>query len=256
MGQITLFWVFSLASTTCCLIALLYPSWSIAYWPAVTNLAFALGYVSSIVQYGVSQALKGPAGFRWSAIFFSPTLILIWTWWGFRQYVLLRNFLPYGLVYKNYYVGRYPVDPLPKDVDAIVDLTAEFPRSADSNQAYFCVPSLDVTLPEPKDLLRTVYAVMRHQSRYVYVHCANGHGRSALFVALIMLIEGDVKSPIEAKENMRRNRPNIAWQPAQEEVMMRAYALHESSGTLLISKTAEGHVEELSLEGNYAQKGD
>lgn len=250
--------VFGLGSVICSCIALRYPSLSIAYWPAVTNLAFALGYVNKMVRYGLAQMLKGPDGFRWSVIFFSPTLIPIWCWWFFRQYVLLRDFLPYGLVYSNYYVGRYPLnnETLPKDIDTIVDLTAEFPRSADSTQKYICVPALDVCLPEPGDLLKAVYACMRTKSRYVYVHCANGHGRSALFVALIMMIEGAAKTPQEAGAYMRRNRPNIKWQPAQEEVMMQAYALHESSGTLLMSnsKTEDGHPEELGIEGTYIRK--
>eukprot|EP00397_Hematodinium_sp_SG-2012_P064877 GEMP01092748.1.p1 GENE.GEMP01092748.1~~GEMP01092748.1.p1 ORF type:complete len:227 (+),score=29.40 GEMP01092748.1:170-850(+) len=210
----------------------------IAYWGVPTNLAFSLGYVNARFRCWLAKLMKGPNGFTWAAPFFLPSYVWIWTWWAFRHYVLLRNIAPSALAYKKYYLGRYPVEGLSKEISIVVDITAEFPRSCPTNMSYICVPSLDVTLPEPSDFLEAAYAVMKLEketSGSIYVHCANGHGRSALFLVLIMMLQGAITTPGEGKDILRRTRPNVNWVASQEQVLIKALALHEARGTPLLS---------------------
>ena len=71
-----------------------------------------------------------------------------------------------------------------------------------------------------------------------FVHCANGHGRSSLVVAMVMIIRGvapDIKS---AYDLMRQHRPRVHYQPAQERSALDGLAAREK---LLVGNTkAEG----------------
>lgn len=241
MGQVTLCAVFTVASLFY-LYAAIFLEYRIAVWGVASNLAFASGYSSRLVRAKLAKCIKGPDGFTWVAPFFIPSFILIWSWWCLRHYVYLRNISTSALVYKNYHLGRYPLEGLPKGVATVVDITAEFPKSCRSDLTYICVPSLDVTLPEAKDFLEAAYTVMsleKDNLGSVYVHCANGHGRSALFIVLIMMLEGAIETPAEGKEIFRRNRPNVNWVAAQEQVLIEALALHEQGGTPLLSGFAQ-----------------
>ena len=97
-------------------------------------------------------------------------------------------------------------------------------------------------MPEPAGVLKIALAVRellaRDPSLNVYVHCANGHGRSSLFIILIMMLDGALKldsSPggggarrmfDDVKEKFKLKRPRVSWQPLQEAVVVDAYRLY------------------------------
>ena len=99
--------------------------------------------------------------------------------------------------------------------------------------SYLCLPCLDGTLPPAEDLLRAVQAVRAVENAKVYVHCANGHGRSALFAAVLVQCEmlsgrggGGVKEGVkdgvkdfdELRKIFRERRKKVGWSKAQESV--------------------------------------
>lgn len=53
----------------------------------------------------------------------------------------------------------------------------------------------------------------------VYVHCANGHGRSASLAAMVMVLRGEADSWREAFRLMRLSRPLVHIQPPQEAIL-------------------------------------
>ncbi|MEM7179635.1 MAG: hypothetical protein AAF518_01900 [Spirochaetota bacterium] len=65
--------------------------------------------------------------------------------------------------------------------DTVVDLTAEFCKGRVASDTYICLPNVD-------GIPLTNYHIDFNflQAKSILVHCANGHGRSALFTAMLL----------------------------------------------------------------------
>jgi protein-tyrosine phosphatase len=98
------------------------------------------------------------------------------------------------------------------ELKAVVDLTCEFnePGFFRSHPGYLCLPTLD-TCPLSLEDLKTAVQFIHEQlpQGNVYVHCALGHGRSALVVLAYLLKHGSAKSPEEAFALVAAHRPGI-----------------------------------------------
>lgn len=79
---------------------------------------------------------------------------------------------------------RLLADELPADVALIIDLTAEFGASI-TRYNYQSLPILDGGVPDRAHLRRVLDAVPR--DGVTLIHCAQGHGRTALFAACILI---------------------------------------------------------------------
>ena len=101
-----------------------------------------------------------------------------------------------------YYLGGWPhrADALPPGVSAVIDVTAELPRIASSEQ-YLNLLTWDTHGPTPSQIETAVrwIAEKRRRSRKVLVHCAHGHGRSVTVLAAALLAEREAVEEEEAK---------------------------------------------------------
>ncbi len=119
-------------------------------------------------------------------------------------------------VVENLYLGRrlLPIEAMSAAAEyrfhAVLDLAAEFaaPRSFRNLPHYNSVPILDAAAPTA-DQLRTTAAwlVTRVTSGPVYIHCALGHGRSALAAAAYLLASGHAPDPKAAVAMVKAVRP-------------------------------------------------
>ena len=135
------------------------------------------------------------------------------------------------------WVGRYPLaiksgdkrflELIQKDLVCVVDLTVEFPLKTSfvGTAVYHSCPSLDRLMSTPTALAKlavNLLALRRSSSdgtkQAMYVHCANGHGRSALVAAMVLIMNNECNDFEHAKVVMRENRPGIKWQQHQEAV--------------------------------------
>ena len=138
------------------------------------------------------------------------------------------------------WVGRYPLHIKTDDtrvlrnlhaigVTCVVDLTCEFPahKRFVKQASYFCCPSLDRLMASPETLSRAAVNVLDkvREPGAVYVHCANGHGRSALFAGILLILCNRCSSLAEAEVLMKSGRPGIKWQPHQEMVAKLALSM-------------------------------
>ena len=52
----------------------------------------------------------------------------------------------------------------------------------------------------------------------MYIHCANGHGRSGVFAAIMLVARGLLSDLDEAKKYLKEKRSVINWQEHQQDV--------------------------------------
>lgn len=99
---------------------------------------------------------------------------------------------------------------LPRAIGLVVDMTAEFwePRGLREGRTYLCVPTLDMTAPSLSTFGSVVETVANSRDT-VYIHCAVGHGRSAMLVAAVLLARGHAQSILEAEQMIKRIRPAV-----------------------------------------------
>ncbi len=104
-----------------------------------------------------------------------------------------------------------------RDVRAVLDLTCEFSETPFLRTLnYRSIPVLDTHSPTLEQLREGArFLADRAKDGAVYVHCALGHGRSALFVAAYLIETGRARSAEEATEIVRQKRANIELAPAQ-----------------------------------------
>lgn len=133
-----------------------------------------------------------------------PTLILlpyrllaalIW-----RLNTKLSPEAPWHRIDERLVVGRrlVPGEELPAGISGILDLTCEFPEPDHLRTAvgYRCLPMLDASHADPKAIAAVVRELSGHPGS-LYIHCAQGHGRTGLLAALILVARtpgGSVKA--------------------------------------------------------------
>src|SRR6185436_3524716 len=158
-----------------------------ALWPALSLAIVGLGYLG----LGVRVFGKRPDGtLPLSArAVLAPYLGIAWLVWQALRRTSVR---PYTLVSPGLYLSRRLLaHELPADVGLVVDLTAEFdePASVRAGRRYLALPTLDGHVPDEAEwqaLLEEVAA----SDAVTLVHCAAGHGRSASFVAALLIRRG------------------------------------------------------------------
>jgi protein-tyrosine phosphatase len=199
--------------------------WWLAAWPGVSFLIVAAAYARGGPRwFGKTAAGRFPI---WAWLLLGPFLLFTWsTWHAFR--LLSRE--PAGHeVAPGVWVGRRAgAHELPPDTRLVVDLTCEFwvPRGVGSNgRTYVCAPTLDGTAPDDasvKQLLARVHA----ESGTLYIHCAQGRGRSAALAAALLIARGVAADVNEAEAVLRKARPVVRLNGDQ-----RRWVRRISSGT-------------------------
>ncbi len=139
----------------------------------------------------------------------APFLIICWSTWGIWRILFCRR--PYTEIDDQIILGVFPFfHQIPDDVFCIIDLTAEFPRCNFRNGVrYFGLPTLDGTSPSAKDSLEVIEQISTTRQK-TYVYCANGSGRSAAFVAAILLRKHPEWSIPDAIARLKSKRPEVA----------------------------------------------
>ena len=234
------------------MVFILWPSFATItaiYWfPAHINVGKMLG---KNVQTGNLSLF--------SYLFFGSYLWAAFTYWWVRHIHLVKSICSHlnknghyenihDQIIPNLYLGRRcNLSELPcissfmsaKKQSAatsymVVDLTAEFSESkgiVEHLSRYICLPVLDTRIPPLDEFISVAQQVaefIRHERGVVYIHCANGHGRSAALVAAVLLLLGYSKTTSEVQSFLQTRRPSVKLHGIQRQLIEQFISLTEN----------------------------
>lgn len=201
--------------------ALLGGWYTLLAWPGLSFLGVGRAYA------GLGPRLLGKRAdgslAAWAVALLLPYFLLTWLLWHVQRRLSAPP--PCQEVAPGLWLGRrlLPAE-VPAGISLVVDLTAEFPEPGGvrRGRTYRCLPTLDGHVPSVAALAAVVEALAGWPGPAV-VHCAAGHGRSAMVAACVLLRRGLASSPAQAEEILRGVRPNVELSRRQRETVA-AYA--------------------------------
>jgi len=191
-------------------------------WPALSLMIVASGYL------GLGPRVFGKRSDGTlpllSCLLLFPFLAGLWIVW--RVAVLISREPKLHELIPNVLIGRRLLShELPPDVDVVVDLTCEFvePRAVRSVSTYLSFPILDDTSCDPRLLVEFV-RTLASQEGQMFIHCAQGHGRTGLVATTLLLAAGHASSVEEAVHLLKSARPLARLNANQMEALRRVAA--------------------------------
>lgn len=189
------------------------PYW-LLLWPAISFGAVASAYL----WFGSRVFGKGPDGtMAWPAVVvLLPYLLFAWSVWRLARLVVREDGC--NEVSPGLFVGRRPLKgEIPSEVSLVVDLTAEFFERRDviDGRPYICAPVLDNGVPEDGAFLQLVSQIANWPGA-VYIHCAQGHGRSGTLAAAVLVAKGYSDGADDAVARLRAARPHLRLRKGQQ----------------------------------------
>ncbi|MCP3170105.1 phosphatase domain-containing protein [Myxococcus qinghaiensis] len=182
-------------------------------WPA---LSFAL--------VAVAYAGAGPAVFGkradgrmqpWALVVLLPYLLMTWTTWRLARRLSRESV--HDEVAPGIVIGRRLLaGELPEGTRTVVDLTSEFiePEGIRSVEHYVCLPILDATAPSVESLASHIESWAALPTP-LYIHCAQGHGRTGMVAAAVLIARGVAPDARLALSMVRKARPGVRLSTAQ-----------------------------------------
>jgi protein-tyrosine phosphatase len=193
--------------------------WLLLLWPAASFVLVGVAYVSA------RPALLGkrPDGRLSPHVIpvLAPFLAFAWSTWQAQR--LLKRGSEASEVAPGVWVGRRAgVRELPPNVGTVIDLTAEFwePAGVCAGRRYVCVPTLDATASDEAAFREALDCVAAAQGP-VYIHCAQGFGRSAALAAAVLIRRGLARDVGEAEAMLAKTRPGVRLYPRQRDLVRR-----------------------------------
>ncbi|HUQ01538.1 MAG TPA: hypothetical protein VM261_03545 [Kofleriaceae bacterium] len=153
-------------------------------WFGAACAAVAIAYLANWPQ--VFGKRKDGRLFVPSQLLLLPYLLYARSLWHLLR--LLSREAPVNELAENIRIGRRLLRrETPADVDLIVDLAAELPRTHVA-LGYLSLPILDAGVPDYSSLRLAIAAIS--DSKRAYIHCAQGHGRTATVAACVLISRG------------------------------------------------------------------
>ena len=197
----------------------------------ILQLNFVIAFLGVSLAYllGAPQIfLKQPTGnFYWQSYFiFWPYFLLNTFTLALFCYFSKENII--DEIIPNLYLGRRPwtfeVQYLSSfGINATLDLTAELSEInfIRNYHDYLCIPVVDALAPTVEQLEHAVswIKIRLAQEESVLVHCALGHGRSAIIIVAFILQSGMVKNFADAPDFIQSKRPGLHLSSIQKRVL-------------------------------------
>ena len=189
-------------------------------WPTVTCLLVGLAYAG--LGAGVFGKRPGGSLPLVTRVLLLPYLGFTWAIWKLKRKISREPY--FSEVVPGLWVGRRVLgEELPEGVQIVVDVTCEFaePDSVLRRCEYRSLPTLNYAAPEPRAFGSLAAELAGREG--IYIHCAQGHGRSATLAAAILLRRGVAASAAEALAAVVKVRPRVHLEASQA-ALLAAYA--------------------------------
>lgn len=177
-------------------------------WPT-TSLAVMAACYFGLGPGPLGKRPDGDLGLG-SYLVFGPYFAYAWTLWHLLR--LIRRERAWDEVAPGIIVGRRALKgELPPGVGIVVDLTAEFrePHAVREGRHYLSHPILDAAAPHDRAAFLDLVSELSTREGLIYIHCAEGHGRTGTLAAALLLARGLTGSLQEALTQLKRGRPRI-----------------------------------------------
>jgi hypothetical protein len=186
-------------------------------WPGISFIAVGAAHAG----IGPSIFGKRPDGTLAipNVILLLPFLLFAWATWH-AQRLCSRGPAAQEIVTGVWLGRRVLPSEAPAGVTLIVDLAAEFPElpSVIQEREYISLPTLDTRAPDVSPFVAALNRAAA-SSGPILVHCANGSGRSAAFVAALLIRLGHCADTAEAEQFLRAIRPQVRLYPEQKRLI-------------------------------------
>lgn len=193
-------------------------------WPGLSFGVVAAAYL------GLGPGILGKRAngtMAWySVAILLPYLVLTWLTWHVARLTSREECC--NEVVPGLFVGRRPLaNEVPTEVTLVVDLTAEFAeaRAVRTGRHYLALPTLDTGVPSEGDFEQLVREVADWPGP-IYIHCAQGHGRTGLVAAAVMIAKGHAATVEEAVVALMKARPRLGVGKTQMAFLKRNNARH------------------------------
>ena len=211
------------------LMAFVFRGWFLLLlWPATSLCLVGLGYV--VFGHRVfGKCSDGSMRFTRMMILL-PYLGSLWLLWHVIR--LVSREPAYNTLVDGIVIGRRLLSKeLPFDINTVVDLTSEFPAplALRSVRNYVAAPMLDGFVLAPHLLAELVSNIVSTDSP-VFIHCAQGHGRTGLVAALVLVARGDASHAENALDMVKSCRPLVRLNTVQKRTLHQAASLIQSRG--------------------------
>ena len=174
-------------------------------WPAVSFATVAAGYLFLGPRvYGKSQGRLALS----NSILLLPYLIYMWLVWHLVRFIKTES--AYDQITENIYIGRRLLaHEFPDFIDHVVDLTCEFTEPQPlRNTDYHSCQILDGFVPDTAQLKQWIVNAANLNGN-IYIHCAEGHGRTGLFAVALLIQLGKFSAVDDALEFVQSKRPLV-----------------------------------------------
>lgn len=187
-------------------------------WPAFSLAIVASGYLG----LGPRVFGKRPDGTisPLHLLLLLPYLVPLWTLWlAARSF---RREKPYHELTENILFGRRLMShEVPGGIDHVIDLTCEFQEPEKLRElSYFSFPILDASVASEEQLQEWLAQTAELEGT-VYIHCAEGRGRTGMFAAALLLQLGHAKSVEDAIADATTKRPHVKLNAQQRACLQR-----------------------------------
>ena len=185
----------------------------LAFWPASCCVAIAVSYLfNSPVIFGkLDSGRLNPI----SVVLLLPYLAFTWFTWHLVR--LVSREPRFNQLSEQITIGRRLVGgELPTGTKNVIDLTAEFaePRSVVENSNYYSLPILDASTVS-SDELTSIVTKIDELKGSVYIHCAQGHGRTGFVTAALLIHRNPGMTVDHAIRELQQVRPALACSQKQ-----------------------------------------
>jgi protein-tyrosine phosphatase len=203
--------------------------WLVLLWPAASFFVVAAAYATARPRW-LGKRQDGRLSLPVQSVL-APFTAFSWT--VAQGHRVLRRGPAACEVAPGIWLGRRArPHEIPAGVCSVVDFTAEFwePAGVRKDRRYLCVPTLDSTASD-EGAFRAALDCVAASDGPVYIHCAQGFGRSAALAAALLIRRGAARDADEAVAMLAKARPGVRLTRRQRDLVRRVTATTKTTSS-------------------------